>query len=164
MLSGNSADDACSCWCSCFCSLRSRLRTHRPSSDIHAIVHHGDLSCQDLPAIHPPPLAVVVLFVRLLEPASSRTVPPGARAIRLLPCEIRVCVAFVVSPEVPLKLNSFRGFDWRDLRVELPSSILLLYVEDLFLVDGHLGVLADWRGRQVTRHMYEPWQRKFRSA
>ena len=52
--------------------------------------------------------------------------------------EIRVGLVFVGSPELPLTLPVFSDVDWRDLRVEVPSSILLSYVEDLVLVNGQL--------------------------
>ena len=107
-----------------------------PSSEMHAgILHHGDLSWGDVPV---PSLIVVKYLVPLLRPASSWTAPPGPKAIRMHPREIRVGLGFVVSAEVPLKLHSFGGGDWRDLRVELPCSIQHFYVEDLFLADGHL--------------------------
>ena len=57
----------------------------------HATLHHGDLSWEDVPAIYPEfPLPVVVLTVPLLMSASSWTAPPGPRASRMHPREMRV--------------------------------------------------------------------------
>ena len=90
------------------------------------ILHHGDLRWPRPPATSPVmPLRAVVFTVPPLISASSWTAPPGPRASRMHVREIRVGLGFVVSPEVPLKFPFFRNvWDWRDLRVELPCSIL----------------------------------------
>ena len=140
MLSGNSVDGACSCWCSCFCSLRSRYYERTAlRAKTEDTLHHGDLRWVRLPAITPVlPLRAVVVTVPPLISASSWTAPPGPRASRMHVREIRVGLGVVGSPEVPLELPLFRDvWDWRDLRVELPCSILLVYVADLFLAEGH---------------------------
>ena len=108
-------------------------------ANIRDILHHGDLSWEDVPAIYPFPLPVVMLTVPPLMSASSWTAPPGPRASRRHVREIRVGLGFVGSPEVPLKLPFFRDpWGWRDLRDELPCSIHFLHVADLFLVNGQL--------------------------
>ena len=90
------------------------------------ILHHGDLRWPRPPATSPLlPLRAVVFTVPPLISASSWTAPPGPRARRIDVREIREGVTFVVSPEVSLKFPFFRNvWDWRDLRVELPCSIL----------------------------------------
>ena len=92
------------------------------------ILHHGDLRWPRPPATSPVmPLRAVVFTVPPLISASSWTAPPGARARRMDVRDIREGLGFVVSPEVPLKLPFFRNvWDWRDLRVELPCSILFV--------------------------------------